>query len=92
MQIEVDLAAVGHKDALARPFEALGFELVQLLEEAGRMEDDTGADEVHAHGVDQAGGQEVEAGRTWLGLFGSAVVVIVWISLQGPVLTYTRRR
>jgi len=61
VEVEADLAAVRHQNALAGALEPLGLEFLELGEEAVRVEDDSGTDEVDAHGVDQARGQEVEA-------------------------------
>ena len=60
VEVKVDLAAVGDQDAVVG-LEALLFQLGKLLEEAGDVEDDAGADQVDAVGVDQAGRKKVEA-------------------------------
>lgn len=51
---------IGDEDAVGG-VEALFLQLGELLEEAGHVEDDAGADEVEAVGVDEAGGEEVKA-------------------------------
>lgn len=56
VQVKVDLAAVRDEDAVAHAGQALFLEALELFEEAGDVEDDAGADEVLALGVDQARG------------------------------------
>ena len=67
MEVEVDLATVGHEDAVVHVGEALLFEFGELLEEARDVEDDAGADQVLAVGVDESGGEEMEAVRDAVG-------------------------
>lgn len=63
MQLEVDLGAVADQQVLARVREALGLERRELLEEGLEVDDDARADQVGAVRVDEARGQEVEAGE-----------------------------
>lgn len=67
VEVKVDLAAVRDEDAVVDVGQALGLEFAELLEEARDVEDDAGADEVHAVRVDEAGGEEVEAVRHAVG-------------------------
>jgi len=67
VKVEVDLATVGNEDPIVDIGKALLFEFGELLEEARDMEDDAGADQVLAVGVDESGGEEVEAVRDAIG-------------------------
>lgn len=62
VKIEVDLASVRDKDALADALQSLRLEVIQLLPKAGDMENDGGSDQVEAAWVNQATGQKMEAG------------------------------
>ena len=60
VQVEADVGAIGDEDALGGALKALLLQGSQLLEEARDVDDGTGADEVHARGRDEAGGEDVE--------------------------------
>lgn len=75
MQVEVDVAPVGHKDTLARIRDALLLHIDQLLEEGRHVEDHAGADQVDAALCYEAGGEEVEVVRDAIGLDGMTGVV-----------------
>ena len=60
VEIKVDVASVGYEDAIVDVLQALLLDGLQFREEGGHVDDDTGSDEVHAVGVHEAGGQEVE--------------------------------
>jgi len=62
VQLEVDLGAVADEEVLAGVGEALRLEVGEFLEEGLNVEDDARADQVGALRVDEARGQEVEAG------------------------------
>lgn len=61
MELQVNVGAVADEDTVADSLEALLFEISQLTPEGLQVEDNTGADEVDAAGVDQAGREKVEA-------------------------------
>ena len=56
MEVEVDLTAVLDEDTVVHVFQALFLQLGKFLEEARNVEDNSGADQVHAVRVDEAGG------------------------------------
>jgi hypothetical protein len=62
VQLEVDLGAVADEQVLARVREPLGLERGELLEEGLDVEDDARTNQVGALRVDEARGQQVEAG------------------------------
>jgi hypothetical protein len=62
VQLQVDLGAVADEQVLARVGQALLLERGEFLEESLDVEDDARANQVGAVRVDEARGQEVEAG------------------------------
>lgn len=74
VQVENDMGAVADEDALAR-VEAVLLKSVELLEERGDVDDASGANEIDALGVDQAGGQDVEVVGDTIGNDGVASIV-----------------
>ena len=61
MEIKVDLAPIGDKYAATDARQALLLQLAKFGKEAGDVEDDSGAYEIHAIRVDEAGRKQMEA-------------------------------
>jgi len=67
MQFEIDVGAVADKDLLAHMLETLFFEGGKLLEERLGVENNTGANQVVAIGVDETRGEKMEVIRHAIG-------------------------
>lgn len=60
VEVEVDVASVRNEDALVNVLQALLLNGLEFREECRHMDDNTGADQVEAVGVQEAGGKKVK--------------------------------
>jgi hypothetical protein len=60
VKVEIDVVPVGYIDTISRILDFLRFDIGELLEERGDVEDDGGTNEVDALGADETGREEVK--------------------------------